>query len=689
MACVQQRGLLVAIAGDGLSSIQQRMRLFGSFTPAFIAGGPADLLCRLNFAFYLAEFGVLAEAITKLGLIIHDDVVREHTSPFRTNSNHPGSFIGLNSVYNQFALIVFIIPFFWLALRAVLRHQVRLARNARRVLRTMDASAGMTARMMDIPGPGGRLLTRHTLRKYAMHSTDALLADLPWLPCFDRRDVLVVRELIGNTHPNVTPSAAPSAGAAAAAQLSPFEGGDALIALAFSAHAAARMQPAAGDDAALLSMDAWLHARSISLEALTIRASMSLRTPISQKEEGVPMNEMQALGWIPASGNRFSLIAPLGALAIASAPRDGTWSLSGATPLRRPQPNYISIGLFFVPRGPNTRPPPVAALRLIERLAFRCADRGLFRAWDAGLHSKLSSEAIRQGGSGLGRLHRRPYRAVEALLTACCVARGCGKHVPRRNSVAACGVQDSTSQHLRNLCHACCGRLSSHFRTDYTRSRAHTTCACCVAVVTFSFGVFTFLQLDDTRVENIIGGRGELERRLVAADIGCVGVANIGLSFFFFFQAVLYTIYSIQQIRHLSGLGRREQFVDISSIQHQAPPSPRLAAQAGRVQVGRFGRFMARSWGAAVRTKAVVQRDDDVELTMATSPARGHGEMGASFSGKAVCFPPSREPSNPGRDWVVRSDGCTSGKSSKRPSASASARSDVSHEQASLRSQHT
>lgn len=207
--------------------------------------------------------------------------------------------------------------------------------------------------------------------------------------------------------------------------------------------------------------------------------------------------------------------------------------------------------------------------------------------------------------------------------------------------------------------------------------------------MTFSFGVFTFLQLDDTRVENIIGGRGELERRLVAADIGCVGVANIGLSFFFFFQAVLYTIYSIQQIRHLSGLGRREQFVDISSIQHQAPPSPRLAAQAGRVQVGRFGRFMARSWGAAVRTKAVVQRDDDVELTMATSPARGHGEMGASFSGKAVCFPPSREPSNPGRDWVVRSDGCTSGKSSKRPSASASARSDVSHEQASLRSQHT
>ena len=64
-ACVQQRGLLVAIAGEGLSAIQHRLRLLGSFTPALCAGGPAEQLLRLNLIFYLSQAALCFDLVVQ------------------------------------------------------------------------------------------------------------------------------------------------------------------------------------------------------------------------------------------------------------------------------------------------------------------------------------------------------------------------------------------------------------------------------------------------------------------------------------------------------------------------------------------------------------------------------------------------------------------------------------------------
>ena len=124
----------------------------------------------------------------------------------------------------------------------------------------------------------------------------------------DRRDVLVIRELIGSSWPDTAPSA------------------NAVRALAFSAHAAARMQPSVADDTARLSLDAWLQERNLSLEA--------------SAEEEMSLTELDALGWIPAPPR--ALIAPLGTL-IVEPPKDGVWSISSASLLPRPRPVLATI----------------------------------------------------------------------------------------------------------------------------------------------------------------------------------------------------------------------------------------------------------------------------------------------------------------------------------------------------------
>ena len=314
--CVQQRGLPVAIAGEGLSFTQHVVRRLGSFAPALCAQGPSVQMFRLNLAFYLAElalmFAFIASIINVASFLAHTSLTFE---TFFLN-------FGQNLVF-----IVFVNPFVWLGLRAQIGLQVRLARNARRVLRTMTAAATVTERSMRTPGADGRLLARETLRRYAGHTLEALLSNIPWLPCYDKRDVLVIRELIGTNC-----DAAPTA--------------NSFRALAFSAHSAARMSPSAGDDSASrLSLDAWLSQRNLSLDTLTVRASLSSQPA----DEALPLEELRALGWVAGPGANPALIAPLGVLPVTSPAQDGTWTVVGARLMKRAQLGTASI-VFFASR---------------------------------------------------------------------------------------------------------------------------------------------------------------------------------------------------------------------------------------------------------------------------------------------------------------------------------------------------
>ena len=139
VACVKQRGLPVALAGQ-MSAIQQVMLRLGSFTPALSGAGPAEQLCRINLAFYGAELGQIFLYIIRL-------------SQF---GFQPAS---------DFAFAVFVScinPLIWLGARSVLGQQVRLTKNAFRVLRTMASGIQMTIQT--------------TLE-------DMFLKDMPWLPC--------------------------------------------------------------------------------------------------------------------------------------------------------------------------------------------------------------------------------------------------------------------------------------------------------------------------------------------------------------------------------------------------------------------------------------------------------------------------------------------------------------------------
>ena len=88
-ACVRQRNLPVAIAGAGLSSLQLRVRRWGSLTPALRAIGPAAQLCRLNCLFYLAELVLLANGAIHLAL-------DEQSTRWKGLSSHKGRHLPLS-----------------------------------------------------------------------------------------------------------------------------------------------------------------------------------------------------------------------------------------------------------------------------------------------------------------------------------------------------------------------------------------------------------------------------------------------------------------------------------------------------------------------------------------------------------------------------------------------------------------
>ena len=300
-ACIQQRGLRVAVAGEGMSSFQWRLRYMGSYAAAFWADGTLDQLCRLNLAFYAAE--MLAALVLLL---------------------HAGYFLCSRFVLLTFVQAIFTFPFLWAAIRSSIGQQIRLAKNGQRTLRCMTDA---------VHGRGGDHVARQRLER-----------ELPWLPSYDRRDALVVHELLNRSRAVSADERSP--GDVAASR-------DVVRALAFSAHAAARMQPSPGDaSACTTTLRGWLLERGIRLAGVTADDGQSpmadqltwldgvARSSV-RAEHCLPLEMLSQFRWVAAAGLTCSLVSPLGtALAVPPpAVEDGwsRWSVAGASPLQRPR----------------------------------------------------------------------------------------------------------------------------------------------------------------------------------------------------------------------------------------------------------------------------------------------------------------------------------------------------------------
>ena len=601
VACVHRRGLPVAIAGEGLGSIQRRMRRFGSFTPALYTNGPTDELCRLNLLFYVAELGQLFEHIV-----------------VRSSFAHRSLFF----LFGDFAFSAIAAPFFWLALRAILGQQVRLARNAWRTLRTMTRAAAVTELSKDV---GGKLLARgETIRTFAQHNLTELTENLPWLPCYDRRDVLVIHELIGSRPDSAAPS------------------DNDITALAFSAFVAARMQPSPGDeDAARLSLDAWLAQRNISLSTLSGRHGGQRALPSGVAKERLPLEELRQLSWLPAPGASCALFTPLGALAV-DPPVDGTWSTSGATPLRRPQLSLAS-SLFFAQLG---------VIGLLVGSVVAAHDRG-----------HLSEAFVVDFGL---------FRSITELLLI--------------------GIP-LVVWHA-DIVHARSRRVPLPLVVFYQVRSSVTAIAANVLAALFLIGVTVIHFLNTFLFHTSLDDAVHLGTTNTASRI-IKGVAFGTLSIFFCYQTAVYTVYTRHQARHFRHLGGRGERLQMGAALWASSPVVIGQAPAAAAEVSRsVWRFLSRTsdrrlreLSSGCRSGAKIGDDDSARLELTDQSSRRNEssieDLDLSFSGKSVFLPPCSPEPLTGRviadqPLVLRSSG---------KSSAAAGRSDVS--QTSLRSQHT
>jgi hypothetical protein len=146
-----------------------------------------------------------------------------------------------------------------------------------------------------------------------------LIKDIPWLPAHDRRDVMVVQELLARLSPEMR------------------LGSTAVQALAISAYAAAALAPCAGDGTARQrTIGAWLAERDIFLddEAGAVGLSEAGGGPPmdvgalvkpSERMAMLPFRELRRLGWREARGSHSccALVSPLGMLVTKPPTRDG------------------------------------------------------------------------------------------------------------------------------------------------------------------------------------------------------------------------------------------------------------------------------------------------------------------------------------------------------------------------------
>ena len=286
-ACVHKRALTVAVAGVGLSRLQRRVRIFGSFVPAVWADGTINELALLNLCAYFCCLSLLFQGGTYYayrgsGLV----------SPNLTNI--------------MWILLCFFVAILqWLAGRRALAQQVRWASNARSVLSIMTS------------GPEERAVIGAPSCAANVDSSSLRIVqcELPWLGAYDRRDCLVVNELIAKVSQDAQPSSA------------------AVLALALSANIAAQIDPSAGDgEVNKLSLQAWLSERDIDLgRSESSQAPCEAGSLDSSRDDasswclGVPL--LRSFGWTFAPGASCAVYTPAGAYFVP-APTGGRWSIS-------------------------------------------------------------------------------------------------------------------------------------------------------------------------------------------------------------------------------------------------------------------------------------------------------------------------------------------------------------------------
>ena len=259
-ACVEQLKLPVLAAGHELSRRQKALATFGSFaasTGCLGGDGVTDQLCFVNFLMY----AILILACIRQGAWFG-----------------AGIYTTASDVRSEAPLLVFVLVV-WMGFRGMgsLSHQRLLAQNTRRVMRTMLRGRGEAAT-----------------------GTLSLLCDLPWLPTFDRRDVLVVQRLLTRIAPAGERVRVRAAGRA----------------LAFSAYAAAACAPAPGDgDPRNKTIGEWLRERNIAPDMLAADANREA----AGEEAGaallvLPMMELCLFGWrrLRGSSSCCALVLPTG-----------------------------------------------------------------------------------------------------------------------------------------------------------------------------------------------------------------------------------------------------------------------------------------------------------------------------------------------------------------------------------------
>ena len=164
--CAELLNREVAIAGKGVSCFQHAVRRLGSYTPALKGDHVLRELCRLNLALYLYLSAFLLTAMASSR--------REAVSVLSTHSEALGKATDFSYVF------IVLLQFLWL--RSTLSAECSLANNAKRVLTIMTKRA-----------------RSHSLGSDSTVATPPqgiVLRELPWLMAYDRRDTLVVFELI-------------------------------------------------------------------------------------------------------------------------------------------------------------------------------------------------------------------------------------------------------------------------------------------------------------------------------------------------------------------------------------------------------------------------------------------------------------------------------------------------------------
>ena len=316
-AVVAERGLRVRIAGVGLSRTQSLLLRMGSWLPALPGISPPTEIRPLMY-FNASLFAMMIACPLP-------------TIPF------------LLMIFNDPRSLASFLP--------NIGKQLALAQSGQRVLQTMmracaavdrkpaaQASAQAVASVAPVTSLGGS-----STAQMACTLATELRHALPWLPAYDRRDVLAVNASLDQLARRPTDP-------------------DFAKALAFSAYAAARLEPSPGDAVSEGSLREWLAAKSIPLPGPRSSAGHGgggAAEPSSWLDEGcalarttsarLPVSHLATLGWVVERGASSLLKSPIGSLHVRHPHSAHAWSLQGVRYLstREASPSW-AIALVMI-----------------------------------------------------------------------------------------------------------------------------------------------------------------------------------------------------------------------------------------------------------------------------------------------------------------------------------------------------